>query len=141
MRVWRLTRKVHAALDGEGARSYGGRWNSPGQPVIYTANSAALAVLEVLVHLDLPLDMLPSDFHLMSIDLGELEIEELPAYGTGDPLPFGDLWIAERRSPALRVPSVIVPEEWNLLVNPLHPAAGKIKVASMRPFRFDPRLF
>lgn len=141
MLVWRLAREVHAALDGEGARIFGGRWNSPGRPMIYTASSAALAVLEVRVHLDLPLDMVPRDFQLMSMELGDMEIEDFSTGGADDPLSCGDRWLREGRSPAIRVPSIIVPEEWNLLINPLHPAARNIKIVSRRLFRFDPRLF
>lgn len=141
MLVWRLAREAHAALDGEGARIFGGRWNSPGRPMIYTASSAALAVLEVRVHLDLPLDMVPRDFQLMSIELGDTDIEEIPSGGIDDPMFYGDRWLREARSPAIRVPSIIVPEEWNLLINPLHPTARNIKIVSRRPFRFDPRLF
>lgn len=141
MPVWRLAREAHAALDGEGARIFGGRWTSPGRPMIYTASSAALAVLEVRVHLDLPLDMVPRDFQLMSVELADMDIEELPSGSIDDPMSFGDRWLREGQSPAIRVPSIIVPEEWNLLINPLHPAARGIKVASRRSFRFDPRLF
>jgi len=141
MRVWRLARLIHAGLDGEGARMFGGRWNSPGRPMIYASSSPSLAVLEVRVHLDLPLDMLPRDFHLISIDLGNLAIEDASADAMDDPVSYGELWLAEGRSSALKVPSFIVPEDGNVLINPLHPDARGIKVISQRPFRFDPRLF
>ncbi|MCR4377612.1 MAG: RES family NAD+ phosphorylase [Rhodospirillales bacterium] len=141
MLVWRLARLIHAGMDGEGARIYGGRWNSSGRPMIYTASSPSLALLEVRVHLDLPLDMLPRDYHLISIDLGDLEIEAATADAMDDPVSYGDRWLAESRSPALKVPSFIVPEDGNVLVNPLHPDARGIKVISQRPFSFDPRLF
>ncbi len=65
MRLWRLTRAVHADLSGEGARRFGGRWNSPGRPLVYTAAEAALTVLEVRVHLDLPFELLPDDYVLL----------------------------------------------------------------------------
>jgi RES domain-containing protein len=67
--AWRLCREPFADLAGEGARRYGGRWNSPGRPNVYAASSAALAVLEVHVHLDLPLDLLPDDYLLLTIEL------------------------------------------------------------------------
>ena len=82
MRLWRLTRAVHADLSGEGARRFGGRWNSPGRPLVYTAAEAALTVLEVLevrVHLDLPFELLPDDYVLLTIDTGELQPEQGPA--------------------------------------------------------------
>ena len=141
MRVWRLARQAHAALDGEGARIHGGRWNAPGRPLIYTAGSAALAVLEVRVHLDLALDMLPEDYQLMAIDTGAVTIDEAPATALDDPRSFGERWLAENRTAAVRVPSIIVPEDWNLLMNPQHPEAAGIAVVSRRPFRFDTRLF
>lgn len=140
MRAWRICRAPFAGLSGDGARLYGGRWNSAGHPVIYAASTAALAVLEVRVHLDLPLDLLPDDYVLVTIDLGELSIEnvaEIP------PLPqaFGDTWLREQRSPLLRVPSAIVPESTNLLLNVAHPASSDARVASTRPFAFDRRLW
>lgn len=139
--VWRLAREVHGGLDGEGARRYGGRWNSPGRPAVYAAETAALAVLEVRVHLDLPLDLLPADYRLISIDLGTADIEHAPPEAVDDPRTYGDRWLIEVRSAVLRVPSVIVPEEWNALINPRHPDAALVSINGMRPFRFDPRLF
>ena len=68
MLAWRLCRAPFADLSGEGARRYGGRWNRPGRPIVYAASSAALAVLEVRVHLDLPPALLPDDYLLLTID-------------------------------------------------------------------------
>ena len=69
MIVYRLAKAAFTALDGEGARLFGGRWNSPGRPMIYTAASPSLAVLEVLVHLDLPIDLMPDDYRLLAIEI------------------------------------------------------------------------
>ena len=69
MIAWRLCRRPHATLDGEGARRFGGRWNSPGRPVVYLADHPALAAFEVRVHLDLPFELLPSDYVLMRVDV------------------------------------------------------------------------
>lgn len=138
--AWRICKRSHADLSGAGARLYGGRWNSPGRAVVYTAATAELAVLEVRVHLDLPPDLIPSDFVLVEIDLAGLAVEaigSLPA----DPMAFGDTWLVEARTPVLRVPSVIVPEASNLLLNPSHPQAYAAQVVGMRDFRFDPRLW
>lgn len=140
MNAWRLCRRPFADLSGEGARLHGGRWNSPGQAVVYAASTAALALLEVRVHLDLPLDLLPADYVLMEIDLADLEVETvttLPA----DPATFGDTWLAERRTPVLQVPSLIVPESANLLINPAHPETATAGVAGQREFVFDRRLW
>lgn len=141
MRVWRLARAAHSILDGEGARMFGGRWNSSGRPMVYCAGTAALAVLEVRVHLDLPLDLLPNDYRLFGIDTGMAEIEDAPADSIASPRNYGDAWLASGRTALLRIPSVIVPEETNVLINPLHPQAQRVQLVSDRAFGFDPRLF
>ncbi len=140
MFAWRLCRGPFADLAGEGARQYGGRWNAPGRPLVYAASSAALAVLEIRVHLDLAPDLLPDDYVLLTIDLRDLAIEELIDMPS-DTIAFGDAWLAGRRSPVLQVPSLMVPESPNLLLNPTHPAAGKAAVARQRRFEFDRRLW
>ncbi|MCB8879446.1 RES family NAD+ phosphorylase [Acidisoma cellulosilytica] len=137
---WRLCREAYADLSGQGAALYGGRWNSPGHPLVYLAETAALTVLEVRVHLDLPPELLPEDFCLVSVDLGDLPVEKL-AQNPVDPQAFGELWLRQGRSPLLRVPSAIVPESHNLLLNPRHPKASAAQIASRRPFRFDARLW
>lgn len=140
MLAWRLCRAPFADLTGEGARRYGGRWNAPGRPIVYAASNAALAVLEVRVHLDLTPDLLPDDYLLLTIDLGDLATEEvtnMPA----DPAAFGDAWLREQRTAVLQVPSLIVPESSNLLVNPAHPDAARAGVVAKRRFAFDRRLW
>src|SRR3954451_6946822 len=109
MRAWRICRDAYAELTGEGARLWGGRWNSPGRPLVYAADTAALAVLEVRVHLDLSWDLLPPDYVLLTLDLGPARIETMPVLPP-DTVAFGDAWLTAQRSPVLRVPSVIVPE-------------------------------
>lgn len=138
--AWRICKHDHADLSGAGARRHGGRWNSPGRPLLYTAATAELAVLEVRVHLDLPPDLIPNDFVLIEIDLTGLAVEEVASL-PDDPMAFGDSWLAEARSPVLRVPSLILPEARNLLLNPAHPDAGTARVVGLRPFQFDPRLW
>ena len=91
--AWRICRRPFADLSGEGARLYGGRWNSPGRPVVYAAEAAALAVLEVRVHLDLDWSLLPADYVLMAIDLSSLAIESLEE-APDDPVAYGDAWLA-----------------------------------------------
>jgi RES domain-containing protein len=136
---WRICRKPHADLSGEGARLVGGRWNSPGRPLLYTAATPELAALEVRVHLDLPPDLIPDDYMLMSVDLDGLSVEEVAAL-PDEPANFGDLWLEEQRTPVLRAPSVIIPEAADLLVNPRHPA-GPGRIHSTRAFSFDSRLW
>jgi RES domain-containing protein len=140
MVLWRICRAPFADFSGNGARFYGGRWNSPGRPLVYTAESAALAVLEVRVHLDLDWSLLPDDYVLMAIDTATIASEvliDVPA----DPCAAGDAWLASGRSTLLRVPSLIVPESSNVLVNVVHPDAARVSVASVRPFVFDARLW
>jgi len=138
--AWRLCRAPFADLTGEGARRYGGRWNQPGRPMVYAASSAALAVLEVRVHLDLPPDLLPDDYVLLTIDMRDLVAEGVTAL-PADPAAFGDAWLRDQRSALLQVPSLIVPESLNLLLNPAHPAAARASIVATRRFVFDRRLW
>ena len=138
--AWRICRRPFAGLSGEGARLYGGRWNSPGRPVVYAAEAAALAVLEVRIHLDLDWSLLPADYVLMAIDLSSLAIESLEE-APDDPVAYGDVWLESRRSAVLGVPSVLVRESRNLLVNVAHPEASRASIASIRSFSFDERLW
>jgi RES domain-containing protein len=138
--AWRLCREPFADLKGDGASIFGGRWNSPGLPLVYAASTAALTVLEVRVHLDLPPELLPADYTLLTIDLDDLVaelVEDLPA----DPQAFGDAWLATLRTPVLCVPSAIVPESPNFLLNPRHPNATAARITGQRRFTFDQRLW
>lgn len=139
MLAWRLCRRPHADLSGEGARLYGGRWNSPGRPVVYLAEHPALAALEVRVHLDLPLELLPDDYVLMAVAVPDAVIGEISEIV--ETLSAGDAWLQQSRTAALRVPSVLMPHAWNILVNPRHRDAGEVRVERLEPFRFDPRLW
>jgi RES domain-containing protein len=141
VRLWRLTRRPFADLSGEGARLFGGRWTSPGRPVVYASEEAALTALEVRVHLDLPFDMLPDDYVLLGIDLPDDVAVEDVARLADEPRRMGDAWLAEALTALLRVRSAIVPESRNMLLNPLHADAGRAVIAYSRPWRFDPRLF
>ena len=138
--AWRICRRPFADLSGEGARLIGGRWNSPGRGVVYASNDAALAVLEVRVHLDLDFSLLPADYVLMTIDLDDLLVERLDVL-PADTVAFGDAWLASWRSPVLSVPSAIVPESRDLLLNVAHPDAQRARIASIRSFSFDDRLW
>ncbi len=142
MQLWRLTRVPHANMSGEGARRYGGRWNSPGKTVVYAAAEAALAVLEVRVHLDLPLALLPDDYLLLAMNAADSDVEMGPMLTDPNKCrAFGDQWLAENRSVLLCVPSVVVPESDNVLINPAHPAAADVQIVNQRSFVFDERLF
>ena len=141
-------RHAAAAFDGEGARLYGGRWNSPGTRVAYASDSIALAALEVLAHLQSTAVL--QGYSLASLRFPEqsvevLEMAGLPARWRRYPSPpenqaVGDRWAAEGRSLILQVPSAIIPAAANFLINPLHPEFGKIVVGRPERFAFDPRL-
>ena len=150
MRVWRICKSVHAvtAFSGDGARLYAGRWHRAGVPMVYTATPRALAALELLVHMEVRLA--PSDFVLIPADVPDERIislgpTDLPENWRAVPAPsstreLGTRWALEKGSLALRVPSVVIPEEHNVLLNPAHPDAGLVKSGSPLPFVFDPRL-
>jgi RES domain-containing protein len=150
MILWRLTRRPHADLRGRGGELADGRWHTRGRPVVYCAASAALAVLEVRVHLDLPLDLLPDDYVLMKIEAPDdfavhsIEPSDLPTrWRSREDLcrPLGDAWLAEGSTALLSVPSAIVEVERNVLLNPRHPEAGYVTVAEVTSFGWDERLF
>ena len=147
--AWRIAREPFADLSGLGAREKGGRWNSPGAAVIYLSADAALPVLEMLVHLDLSLDLIPDDYVLMKVDLTAfanhpvdewLEEGPLKVMNEDESRAFGDRWLAWARTPVLRVRSVIIPESFNLLLNPNHSLHLSKRDVAHRPFSFDPRL-
>jgi RES domain-containing protein len=147
--VWRIAREPFQALDGEGARLNGGRWSSEGVLVIYTSTSLALAALEYLVHVD-PVDV-PDDLVAMAIEIPDnlaeerISVSDLPqdwneVADHPSCLSHGNAWAQNGRTALLRVPSAIVIEEENMLINPGHVEAGRIAVKHVRPFSFDPRL-
>jgi RES domain-containing protein len=149
MRVWRVARRVYSALDGEGARKAGGRWNSPGTPLVYTSSALSLAVLELLVHTD-P-DLVPRDLYAFEIDVPAsltaqiLDLATLPSNWRDIPnhpacRAIGDAWLERQNHPVLGVPSAVVPEELNYLINPAHPGASQVRVARSRAFSFEVRL-
>ena len=97
-------------------------------------------MLEVRVHLDLDWNMLPDDYVLVAIDTAAIVAETIQEF-PDDPREVGDAWIESQRSALLRVPSWIVPESNNVLINPAHPDASSIKLGRIRPFQFDRRLW
>lgn len=149
MRAYRIVKPRWAAtaMDGEGARIAGGRWNPPGLPVVYLAESRALAALEMLVHLDRLARQMP--LVLIEVEFPDSLITEvIPAdlsdgwdrtRGTDALKRLGADWLRGMQSFAMRVPSVVIPDEANFLINPRHPDAAKIKVAKPVPWRFDAR--
>jgi RES domain-containing protein len=149
-RAWRIlkTRFSADAFSGEGARLYGGRWNSPGVAMVYTADSISLATLELLVHLDTS-SVLPS-YSICPVDFDDslvesLDVATLPSDWRQSPPPtslqlIGDDWISRGSSVLLRVPSAVVEDENNYLINPAHGNFKKLVIGSMKPFLLDRRL-
>ena len=151
MRIWRICRKPHAGdpLSGRGGLFTSGRWHTKGQRIIYTSRSLALAALEILVHVDR--DMLPADLLQLEMNIPdkvkvlEIGIKELPKNWQSYPAPavlqrLGDDWLASESTAVLEVPSAVIPEENNLLLNPRHADASNIRVLSTKDFAYDSRL-
>lgn len=151
MRFWRICRRRYAAeaASGEGARLYGGRWNSRGVRVVYASTSLALAALETFVNLE-P-NLLPKNFVSIegevpdALEIGRLDLKALSPnwYETRDESlrHFGDEWVRAGKSVALLVPSAAIYGEWNVLLNPAHPDFSRVKVQEPKPFEFDVRMF
>ncbi|MCF6258470.1 MAG: RES family NAD+ phosphorylase [Gammaproteobacteria bacterium] len=151
MQAYRLIKKKYTAepLDPQGAKFYGGRWNSKGRSVIYASDSIALAALERLVHLHRT-DVL-NHFVLCTISFNNNKLmtlpeDVLPTDWRDDPPPdstidIGNEWLSSLKSLVLAVPSTVVPQQTNLLINPDHPDfANLAKSIIIEPFIFDPRL-
>ncbi|MDZ7719222.1 MAG: RES family NAD+ phosphorylase [Balneolaceae bacterium] len=150
MDLYRIARERYIEdLSGEGSRIYGGRWNFKGTPVLYTSQSESLAALETLVHA--PVSAIPDDLNLLILSVPDnlkpeiIQREELPGDWRNYPAPnklaeIGAKWINSTMSVMLKVPSVLVQTESNILINPLHSDMEKIEVKEIRPFCFDTRL-
>jgi RES domain-containing protein len=145
---WRIDRPRRNAFSGEGAKRFGGRWNSPGVAVVYLSEHQSLAALEIFVHMQ---PLVPQDKYLAYfVEWDEAQMEVLsakklpPDWRASPPGPatmqLGDQWVAETRSPVLAVPSAIVPAERNFLLNPAHPKFGQLRLHKPVAFTFDHRL-
>lgn len=151
MLVFRLSRRKYAqVLNGKGAAKYGNRWNSKGVEMIYSAESRALAMAEVVVHLTLA--SLPSDFVMVTFEIPDIlkmetiNIAELLHGWRSFPDPrstqkIGDAFIESKTAAVLKVPSAVVKGDFNFLMNPSHTEWDKIKVVDVSEFLFDRRLF
>ncbi len=148
MILFRLTNSMFANdLSGNGARLFGGRWNSEGRPAIYMAATRSLAVLESLAHIN-PTNI-PDDMVLLTIEVPDdvisLDIDLLPNNWKESPEPhilkqIGNSFLLKNEHLLLKVPSVLVPEEFNYLLNPQNPHIEKVKIKAKTPFSFDERI-
>ncbi len=136
---------------GAGAKAVGGRWNRRGHAVLYASSSIALACLETVVHLKA--GGLPLNRYLVRLDIPPdawakrlaHDASSLPVGWDAMPegrvsLDAGEAWLVQAASPVMMVPSAIVPEETNILVNPAHPLSRGIRVSKLRRWSYDPRL-
>ena len=149
IRIFRIGDERYPIWDGTGAALIGGRWNSPGRPVIYGSLSYSTALLEVLVHANI--GRIPDTQRLViaeahsTVSIEQFELAMLPSGWDSDQLgiarKLGDQWLTENRSAILLVPSIVARLDWNALVNPLHPEACLLKVAVPEKVLWDKRLF
>ncbi|HEY7246941.1 MAG TPA: RES family NAD+ phosphorylase [Xanthobacteraceae bacterium] len=150
MRLWRISN--YADLSGEGARRAEGRWHERGQRVVYLAEHPALALLEVLVHLEIDTNDLPANYQLLEVETEDVPVEEAPREELDRGAPgwerdssisrrYAKQWLAEQQAALLRIPSIVLPRAWNFLLNPTHPDAGRIRIVSAARAEYDRRLF
>lgn len=144
--LWRISN--YQSLSGEGGLLYSARWHTAGQRIVYLAESPAGAMIEALVLLELDETDWPRSYHLMQVDFPDsLSIETLkptPAKSWKTSLAasrkLGDEWLRSRRSALARVPSAILPETWNVLMNPDHGDAKQVRMLRTIRAEYDPRL-
>ena len=150
MIAWRITTPSRVTLDGEESRDSGGRWHEPGRPLVYAATSCALATLEFLAHLDGPPESRLVAMHILLPD--ELQVDRMPV----DALPpdwrtpqhpecrtLGQQWLERphgERAAVMEVPSSVVPLERNILIDPTHPDAARIRVQDVHDYALDARV-
>jgi RES domain-containing protein len=150
MIVYRLSKEKYGNdLSGKGAELSGGRWNSKGVAMVYTSDSRALCTTEIAVHT--PLGNIPNNYELISLEIpdnliGEVDIKKLPAGWNSIPhsqytREIGDRFITDNIYLILRVPSAVVPGDFNYLINPMHVEISKVKIIEISKFDFDNRLF
>lgn len=150
MLVYRLSRAMFASpLSGKGAALRGGRWNSQGVELLYTAENRSLAMAEVAVHFTFA--TCPSDYVLITIEIpdkcaiGTIDESLLPNNWRSFPHPpstqkFGDDFVKQSKLVAIKIPSVITQGDYNILINPQHPDFKKINILKIEPFPFDKRM-
>jgi RES domain-containing protein len=145
--LWRISN--HASLVGEGGLRASGRWHTRGKRVVYCAESPAAALLEILVHFEIEIGDLPARYRLLKVnvpddllvdrvsptDLGSDWVEDIQATRA-----IGDTWLTRAATPLLAVPSAVVPETSNVLLNPAYPDAKRIVIVQSTDYVIDQRL-
>ncbi len=149
MQIFRIADERHPLWDGTGAALIGGRWNSPGRPVIYGSLSYSCAMLEILAHASIGriptthcfvIAEIPDAVTIERHNAASLPVE-WDAENSSAARLFGDQWLKQARSAILVIPSVVARLEWNALVNPLHPDSSKLIVSLPEKVAWDKRLF
>jgi RES domain-containing protein len=150
MRIWRICRRRYAAeaASGEGARLYGGRWNSRGVRVVYASSSLALAAIETFVNLEpklLPNDLVSIEGEIPdALEIARIDLKSLPRIWHRARVEalrrIGDDWVRAGRAVAILVPSAPIRGEWNVLLNPAHRDFRKVKFGAPQVFEFDARM-
>ncbi len=147
MILWRVSN--YQTLDGVGGLYVSGRWHTKGHPVVYCTQNPATALLETLVHIEIDSEDRPERFQLLRIEGPDLlsiqkaEVDSWPQNWAEDistTQTVGDRWLTEGRSLLLQVPSILVPETWNVLVNPQHAEANLLTITATHERAFDARL-
>ncbi|HTD98622.1 MAG TPA: RES family NAD+ phosphorylase [Mucilaginibacter sp.] len=151
MIVYRLCREKYVDdLTGRGAEASGGRWNGKGSAALYTSASRALCAIEILVHI--PAGIIPKDYFMISIAFPDntpietIDLKDLPSNWNSNPISpstqrIGNTVLAAREALVMKVPSAIIKDEWNYIINPMHKDFQRVKVMEAEPFTFDTRLF
>ncbi len=139
--------KYAADLSGEGSKRFGGRWNSKGMPVVYTSAAISLALIELFIHSISYHDIMDNRLAILEVpdkSVTEIKVKSLKTGWQADAAYtkyMGDQFLSSGVHLLLKVPSAIIPEESNFLINPEHMDAGRITIQSIQPFSFDTRLF
>lgn len=151
MIVYRLSKEKHKNdLSGKGAELTGGRWNSKGAAMLYTSQSRALCTTEIAVHS--PLGIIPSNYWLVTIEFPDtadiLELDSTLLSTDWRTYPhqhstqaIGDNFITTGKYLVMKVPSAVVPGDFNYLLNPAHSLFSRVKITATEVFEFDERLF
>jgi RES domain-containing protein len=153
-RAWRIVRKkrLSDAFSGEGARLGGGRWNHVGIAVVYVSETLSLAALELFVHFTrkdmkiskslvaVPIDI-PDSLKMEEVSIADLSPDWRVSPPSNSTKDIGTKWVKKGSSSVLRVPSAIVPGEYNLVLNPRHSDFRKIKIGKPKPFTLDERIW
>ena len=151
MRIYRIAKTQYINdLSGEGARLFGGRWNKVGDVMLYFSQNLSLSLLEIIVHVEYA--KLPLDYSFLEVEIPDSSIKNIQSIDFIEPKwsteaavnqlqMLGSNWLKRKESLAMRVPSAVMHQENNILINPLHKDIAKLKIIKMDKMDFDPRLF